>query len=160
MTASVSISCSATPWCSTRLRGTDLEPLGQRRRLGAVVRLEVADDDVDALAGRLAALLEHAVGLAHSGGGAQQDPESAAHAATDSRARSTLCDHEVDQLDADERRDDAAEPVDEQIPAQERGRADRPVAHAAQRQRDQDRDDERVEDDRRGDRARAACPAS
>ena len=30
--------------------------------------------------GRLPALLEHPVGLAHPGGGAQQDPESAAHA--------------------------------------------------------------------------------
>ena len=113
--------------------------------------------------GRLPALLEHAVGLPDPGGGAQQDPESAAHAQmlrmSPTSGAEHVVDDEIDQLDADERRDDAAEPVDQQVPAQERGRADRAVADAAQRQRDQDRDDERVEDDGRGDRARAACPS-
>src|SRR5665213_91694 len=55
---------------------------------------------------------------------------------------------QVDQLDADERRDDPAEAVDPEVASQQRTRADRPVAHAAQRQRDQQRDHERVEDDR------------
>ena len=36
---------------------------------------------------------------------------------------------EVDQLDADERHDEAAEAVDQQVAAQERGGADRPVGH-------------------------------
>ena len=42
----------------------DLEPLGERRRLGPVVRLEVADHDVASLGVRLPPLLQHAVGLA------------------------------------------------------------------------------------------------
>ena len=67
-------------------------------------------------------------------------------------------DDEVDQLDADERHDEAAEAVDEQVAAQQRGGADRPVGDAAQRQRDQRDDDQRVEDDRRQDRALAASP--
>ena len=44
----------------------DFEPLGQRGGLRAVVGLEVADHDVDALLLGLPALLEHAVGLAHA----------------------------------------------------------------------------------------------
>ena len=43
---------------------------------------------------------------------------------------------DVDELDADERRDDAADAVDEQRATQQRRRAERPVLHAAQRQRD------------------------
>ena len=42
-------------------------------------------------------------------------------------------------LDADERRDDAAHAVDQQRAAQQRRGAERPVLHAAQRQRDQQR---------------------
>src|SRR5262245_44578887 len=51
---------------------------------------------------------------------------------------------EVDELDADERRDQAPEAVDEQRAPQERRRPERPVAHAAQRQRDEQDDDDRV----------------
>ena len=69
-------------------------------------------------------------------------------------------DEQVDQLDADERRDQAAEPVDQQVAAQQRVAPDRPVADAAQGQRDQQRDDQRVEDDRRDDRRLRACPES
>ncbi len=58
----------------------DLEPLRERGGLGPVVRLQVADDDVDAVRERLPALEEHAVRLADSGGHAQQDPVTAAHA--------------------------------------------------------------------------------
>ena len=43
-----------------------LEPLGERRRLRPVVRLEVADHDVTPLGLRLPALLQHPVGLADS----------------------------------------------------------------------------------------------
>src|SRR6516225_4055869 len=61
-------------------------------------------------------------------------------------------DDEVDGLDPDERDDQPAYAVDPQVPAEQRGRGGRPVADAAQRQRDQCDDDQRVEDDRRGDR--------
>ena len=64
-----------------------------------------------------------------------------------------VVDDQVDQLDADERGDQAAEAVDQQVAPQQRVRARRAVAHAAQRQRDEQRDHERVEDDRRDDRA-------
>src|SRR6185312_9077940 len=61
-------------------------------------------------------------------------------------------DDEVDELDPDERDDQAADAVDPQVPAEQRLRGGRTVADAAQRQRDQRDDDQRVEDDRRGDR--------
>ncbi len=61
-------------------------------------------------------------------------------------------DDEVDQLDADERHDEPAEAVDEEVAAKQRGRADRAIGDAAQRQRDQRDDDQRVEDDGRQDR--------
>jgi hypothetical protein len=44
---------------------------------------------------------------------------------------------EVDQLDADEGQDHAAEPVDEQVASQECGGADRAVLDAAERERDE-----------------------
>ncbi len=50
------------------------EPLGKRRGLRAVVRLEVADHDVVPFLPGLAALLEHPVRLADSCGHAEQDP--------------------------------------------------------------------------------------
>ena len=53
-------------------------------------------------------------------------------------------DQEVDQFDADERNDDAAEAVDEQIALQDGERAHRLVSYAAQRQRDERDDNERV----------------
>ena len=52
-------------------------------------------------------------------------------------------DDEIDELDADERNDDAAEAVDEQVALQNGERAHRFVGHAAQRQRNQ-RDDDRA----------------
>ncbi len=45
-------------------------------------------------------------------------------------------DGEVDQLDADERHDDAAHAVDQQVSAQDRRGARRPIGDAAQTQRD------------------------
>ncbi len=57
-------------------------------------------------------------------------------------------DDEIDELDADKRNDDAAEAVDEQVALQNRERAHRFVGNAAQRQRNQRDDDERVENDR------------
>ena len=51
-------------------------------------------------------------------------------------------DDEIDDLDADERHDDAAEAVDEQVALQNRERADGPEFHAAQRQRNQRDDDQ------------------
>ena len=49
-------------------------------------------------------------------------------------------------------RDDSAEAVDQEVAAQHRGRAERPEPHAAQRERDQRDDHERVEDDGGEDR--------
>src|SRR3984957_16393278 len=54
-------------------------------------------------------------------------------------------DHDVDSLDADERNNHAAEAVDKKIASQNRGRADWTITHAAQRQRYQRDDDQRVE---------------
>ena len=62
-------------------------------------------------------------------------------------------DREVDGLDADKRNDDAADAVDQQVAAQQRASPDRTVGDALQRQRDEGDDDERVEDDRRQNRA-------
>src|SRR5262249_8926132 len=59
----------------------------------------------------------------------------------------------VDDLDPDERHDQPAHAVYEQVITQQRGRAYWAVAHAAQRQRDQEDDDQRVEDHRRKDGA-------
>ena len=56
-------------------------------------------------------------------------------------------DDEIDELDADERNDDAAEAIDEQIALENREGAHRLVGDAAQRQRNQRDDDERVEND-------------
>ncbi len=57
----------------------DLEPIGERRRLRPVVRLQVADDDVAPLGLCLLSFLEHAVGLADAGGHAEQDAVVAGH---------------------------------------------------------------------------------
>src|SRR6516162_6070909 len=61
-------------------------------------------------------------------------------------------DDEVDGLDSDERDDQPADAVDPQVPAEQRRGGGRPVANAAQRERNQRDDDQRVEDDRRSDR--------
>src|SRR5579883_3354648 len=62
-------------------------------------------------------------------------------------------DQHVDELDANEGHDDAAEAVDEKIAPQNARRTHRTVGDAAQRQRDERNDDERVEDDCREDGA-------
>src|SRR3984885_9279757 len=49
--------------------------------------------------------------------------------------QSDVRDDQIDRLDADERRDDAAEAVHEQIPAQQGRRPKRAIADAAQRER-------------------------
>ena len=63
---------------------------------------------------------------------------------------------EIDQLDPDERRDQAANAVNQHVPLKNLRRADRAVFHAAQRERNQRDDDERVENDRAEDGARRA----
>src|SRR5262250_1250361 len=64
-------------------------------------------------------------------------------------------DHDdVDQLDADERNDDAAKSPDEQVAAQERIGPERLVLDATERDRDEQRDDDGVEDDGGEDRRR------
>ena len=76
--ASVSISSNARAGVGQRSRrGIDLQTLGLGDGLLAAVRLEVADDDVDALLPQLLRLVEHPVGLAHAGGIAQVDFELA-----------------------------------------------------------------------------------
>ena len=77
MTASTSISREREPTVADRQARNDLEPFRERRGLGSVVRLEIADDDVAALVLRLLSLLEHPVGLADAGDGAEQDPVAA-----------------------------------------------------------------------------------
>src|SRR3974390_51940 len=62
-------------------------------------------------------------------------------------------DKQVDRLDTDERNDDSAYTVDQQVAPQQRGGADRTIADAAQRQRNEGNDDQRIEDDRGQDRA-------
>ena len=57
----------------------ELEALGERCGLGPVVRLEIADHDVAALGVRLPALLQHPIGLADTGGHAEQNAVAAAH---------------------------------------------------------------------------------
>src|SRR5689334_21062920 len=56
-------------------------------------------------------------------------------------------DDDVDELDADEGRDDAAEPIDEQVAAKQLARRRRAEADATERERDERGDDQRVEDD-------------
>ncbi|KAG1161242.1 hypothetical protein G6F35_019120 [Rhizopus arrhizus] len=54
--------------------------------------------------------------------------------------------HHVDQLDAHEGHQQAAQAIDQQVAAQQHGSAQGPVTHAFERQRDQHDDDQRVED--------------
>src|SRR5581483_2640565 len=58
---------------------------------------------------------------------------------------------DVDELDADERGDDAAQAVDQQVAAQDGGRPHGPELDALQSQGDERHDDQGVEDDRRED---------
>ncbi len=60
---------------------------------------------------------------------------------------------DVDELDADERRDDPAQPVDEQVAPQQLTGRRGPERHAPEGQRDERDDDQGVEDDRREDGA-------
>src|SRR5215475_14061981 len=53
---------------------------------------------------------------------------------------------EIDRLDADERHDQPAQAIDEQVVAEQDRRLDRLVLHAAKCERDQGDDDEGVED--------------
>src|SRR5271166_7040420 len=62
-------------------------------------------------------------------------------------------DHEVDGLDADERNDHAADAVNPKITPKQLSGADRTIADAFERQRNQGDNDQRVEDDRRQDGA-------
>ena len=109
--------------------GTASRPVGERRRLGPVVRLEVADHDVDALvaapagppgaSGRSCRLRRPS--RAGSGSG---------RARASSLRAEDVVDEQVDQLDPDERQDHPAEPVDQQVAAQQRRGADRAVLDA------------------------------
>ncbi len=58
--------------------GQPLQPLQQRLGVGAPVRLDVADHHVDALRLQRVRLLQHRVGLADAGGGAEEDLQPAA----------------------------------------------------------------------------------
>src|ERR1700676_896304 len=66
-------------------------------------------------------------------------------------------DEQVDQLDAGERDDDAADDVDQQVATQYARRALRAIAHPLQRERNEGDDDQCVEDDRRQNGA-LRCP--
>ena len=98
---------------AARRCGTTSRPSACAGGLGPVVRLEVADHDVAALLLRLPALLEHAVRLPDAGRHAEQDAVAAAHRRASSLRAEQVVHDQVDQLDADERKDDAAEPVDQ-----------------------------------------------
>ena len=101
----------------------DLEAAQQRLGLGAPVRLDAADDDVDALGALLAGRLEHGVGLADAGGGAEEDLELAACLAgfllldageqlVGIRARSVLINRPGASLRRKNRADSTTRPVD------------------------------------------------
>lgn len=55
-------------------------------------------------------------------------------------------DRNIDELGVDERGDDAAGPVGQQVAAQDRGRGTRTVAHALERRWNEQDDDQDVED--------------
>src|ERR1700674_5770481 len=60
--------------------------------------------------------------------------------------QSQRCQDHVDDLDPDERRDDATDTIDPEVVTQQRGGADRSIFHAFERERDQRDDDQRIED--------------
>jgi hypothetical protein len=60
---------------------------------------------------------------------------------------------DIDQLDADEWRDDTAETVDDQIPNQNLSGAHRAIFHAGERERDECDNDQSIKDDGTEDRA-------
>ncbi|MNI85090.1 hypothetical protein D3C73_1420510 [compost metagenome] len=55
-------------------------------------------------------------------------------------------DNQVDELDADERHDDSSETVDKDIAAQQLRRAHRFIRYTLHRQRNQQRDNNRIKD--------------
>jgi hypothetical protein len=85
--------------CSLRSRGTTSRPSASVTVSRPVVRLRVADHDVPTLCLGLAALLEHAVGLADSRGHSDQD--AVVPTSHDSRAEHIVHD-QIDELDPDE----------------------------------------------------------
>src|SRR5262249_49742210 len=86
----------------------DLEPDRERSRVGAIVRLEIADHDVTPLFAGLTPLLQHAVRLPNPGCHPEQDPIPTAHSCSED-----VVDDQVDQLYPDERQDHAAQTIDE-----------------------------------------------
>src|SRR5882672_7274167 len=62
-------------------------------------------------------------------------------------------DNDIDQFDGNELNNDSAHAIDKQVALQRREGANGRIFHAAQRQRDQRDDDERVENDGAEDRA-------
>ena len=69
-------------------------------------------------------------------------------------------DDEVDEFDADERNDNAAEAIDEQVALQDGERAHWLVCNATQGQRDQRDDDERVKNDGAQNGAGRSCASA
>src|SRR5450432_843568 len=65
---------------------------------------------------------------------------------------SQCSDEQIDELDEDERGDDASDPVDHQVSPQHRRGLLSAELHTSQRERDQGDDDQRVEDDGGEDR--------
>src|SRR6266850_1995586 len=56
--------------------------------------------------------------------------------------------HYVDKLDSEKWGDDSADSVDQQVALQQSRRTQRPIAHAAESERNQSDDDQRVENHR------------
>ena len=55
----------------------DFEPLDERARLGAAMSLDEPDDDIDAFVPQAPRVLQHGVGLADTGGGAEKNLQPA-----------------------------------------------------------------------------------
>ena len=85
MIASTSISSIVAPRYSTLRRGNDLEILELRLGVAAAVGLDEADDDVEAARAERVRLLQHLVGLAHTGRGADVDAQPRALLLLDAR---------------------------------------------------------------------------
>ena len=76
MIASTSISSSVTPRYSILRRGIDFEVLELRLGVVAAVGLDEADDDVEPARPQRVGLLQHRVGLADAGRGADVDAQA------------------------------------------------------------------------------------
>ena len=57
--------------------GQDFEPFDERARFGATMRLDEPDDDIDAFVLQAPGVLQHGVGLADAGRGAEEDLQPA-----------------------------------------------------------------------------------